>query len=41
MLEQEIDDYDVHQIRNTFSKSQIEDYNKLLEAYKIKYSVDH
>ena len=41
MLEQEIDDYDVHQIRNTFSNSQIEDYNKLLETYKIKYSVDH
>ena len=40
MLEQEMDDYDMHQLRNTFSSSQVEDYNKLLEAYKIKYAVN-
>ncbi|MGN1405741.1 MAG: Na/Pi cotransporter family protein [Erysipelotrichaceae bacterium] len=40
MLEQEMDDYDMHQIKNTFTTEQIRDYNQLLEAYKVKYSVE-
>ena len=40
MLEQEMDDYDMHQIKNTFTTDQIRDYNQLLETYKVKYSVE-
>lgn len=40
MLEQEMDDYDMHQIKNTFTADQIRDYNQLLETYKVKYSVE-
>lgn len=40
MLEQEMDDYDVHTLRNTFSATQTEEYNKLLDAYKVKYDVN-
>ena len=40
MLEQEMDDYDMHQIKNTFTTDQIIDYNQLLETYKVKYSVE-
>lgn len=40
MLEQEMDDYDMHQIKNTFTSDQIRDYNQLLETYKVKYSVE-
>ena len=40
MLEQEMDDYDMHQIKNIFTTDQIRDYNQLLETYKVKYSVE-
>ena len=40
MLKQEMDDYDMHQIKNTFTTDQIRDYNQLLETYKVKYSVE-
>ena len=40
ILEQEMDDYDMHQIKNTFTTDQIRDYNQLLETYKVKYSVE-
>lgn len=40
MLEQEMDDYDMHQIKNAFTTDQIRDYNQLLETYKVKYSVE-
>ena len=40
ILEQEKDDYDMHHIKNTFNTDQVRDYNQLLEAYKVKYSVE-